>query len=273
MRWRALERSRNVEDRRASPGLVAAGVGIIAFLIALVAFVIPGGNDPNPLDSLNSPGQTDASLLQADIEAGEFVEAVVGTTETFWNGVFAEAGLDYPEPGVVLFVEATASACGPATADVGPHYCPADEIIYLDLGFFDDLELFLGAGGDFAQAYVIAHEVGHHVQNVVGIMDEALEQAADDPDDNLYSIALELQADCLAGTWAHSILRRGDVLEPGDIEEAMTAAAAVGDDRVQESAGEGVNPETWAHGSSAQRLAWFTTGYESGDPSGCDTFD
>lgn len=273
MRWRELERSAHVEDRRLSPLVLGGGLGVLAFIVAFVVFLIPGGDDPNPLDVLSNSDAVEGTLAAEELEAGEFVEAVVGSTETYWGNVFEQAGLDYREPVVILFNEATSSACGLASAEVGPHYCPTDETIYLDLGFFDDLERYLGAGGDFAEAYVIAHEVGHHVQNLLGIMDQARDLAEDDPGTNTYGIALELQADCLAGTWAHSILRRGDVLEPGDIEEAMTAAAAVGDDRLQQSAGTGVNPETWTHGSSEQRVAWFSTGYDNGEPSSCDTFE
>jgi hypothetical protein len=274
MRWKPLERSGNVEDRRLTPMVVGGGVGLVAFIVALIVFVIPGGDDPNPLDALQRPsGQTGGTLPPEELEAGQFVAAVVGTTETYWTAVFNEAGLEYPKPTVVLFVDATGSECGIASAAVGPHYCPVDETIYLDLGFFDDLEVFLGAGGDFAEAYVIAHEVGHHVQNVLGITEEVADlQAARPSRQNDYSVKLELQADCLAGNWADSLFQRGDVLESGDIEEAFNAAAAVGDDRIQAQTGDQVNPESWTHGSSQQRVEWFTTGYQTGDPAACNTF-
>lgn len=273
MRWRRLERSRNVEDRRAQAAAAVGAVGFLALIVALFAYLIPGGDDPNPLEDLGAPsGGGEQTLPPADIEAGEFVAAVVGTTETYWGKVFADAGLTYREPTVVLFTAATSSGCGGADAQLGPHYCPLDQAIYLDLVFFDELETRYGASGDFARGYVIAHEVGHHVQLLLGIMDEVAEQQGGQPGSaNALSVLLELQADCFAGNWAYSIFQRGDVLEPGDVEEGLNAAAAVGDDRVQARATGRVDPESWTHGSAQQRMEWFLTGYETGVPAACDT--
>ncbi len=191
-----------------------------------------------------------------------------------WTDLFAQAGQQYRPADLVLFEGSTNSACGGATSAIGPHYCPLDEQIYIDLGFFDELQRRFGAsGGDFAEAYVIAHEVAHHVQNLLGISDQVNALSQQDPSQrNGLSVRLELQADCWSGVWAHSIYQRGDVLEPGDIEEALSAAAAVGDDRIQAQSGGRINPESWTHGSSEQRVAWFSTGYETGDPNACDTF-
>jgi len=179
-----------------------------------------------------------------------------------------------PARTLVLFTGSTNSACGGATSAIGPHYCPPDQTIYIDLDFFAVLQRDFGAqGGDFAEAYVIAHEVGHHVQNLLGISDEVRSLSQQNPDEaNSLSVKLELQADCLAGNWANSIFQRGNVLEPGDIEEGLDAAEAVGDDRIQEKALGRIEPESWTHGSSEQRVRWFTTGYETGDPEACDTF-
>jgi uncharacterized protein len=203
-----------------------------------------------------------------------FTETVLGSNDDLWAAIFAENGLTYAPPTLVLFREATGSACGGADARVGPHYCPLDETIYLDETFFGELQSRFGAeGGDVAEAYVIAHEVGHHVQNELDIMDEVqtMQQQTSGSERNQLSVALELQADCFAGVWANSI-RDAGVFLPGEIEEAMDAAAAVGDDRIQETVQGRVTPENWTHGSSEDRVAWFTAGFDTGDPAGCDTF-
>ncbi len=284
MRWRGLERSTNVRDRRGmGPGKVAAGgiggLGIIGVIIALL-FGGGGGNGGGLEDILGGLGGATAVQAPAQTapapgdDAGEFVQAVLGTTETLWADIFAQAGQEYRPAQLILFQEATSSACGGARAAMGPHYCSLDQTIYIDLGFFDELQRRFGAqGGDFAEAYVIAHEVAHHVQNLLGISDQVNELSQQDPSQrNALSVRLELQADCWAGVWANSIYQRGNVLEPGDIEEALSAAAAVGDDRIQESVTGRVEPESWTHGSSEQRVRWFSTGYETGDPNACDTF-
>ncbi len=188
-----------------------------------------------------------------------------------WQEVFADSGMQYQNTKLVIFSGATQSGCGYAAAEVGPHYCPADSNVYIDLDFFQELQRRFGAPGDFAQAYVLAHEVAHHVQNVLGISDDVRRLQRENPSDaNAYSIALELQADCLAGVWGNTAAARG-LLEQGDLEEGLNAAAAVGDDRIQEQTTGRVNPESWTHGSAEQRVEWFRRGFDTGDPSQCET--
>ena len=206
----------------------------------------------------------------------QFVRVVLAETEDVWNTLFRqEMGRDYPEPTLVLFSGAVQSACGFAQAAVGPFYCPLDQQVYIDLSFYDDLRRRFGAPGDFAQAYVIAHEVGHHVQNVLGIADEVrgAQQRVSQGEANQLSVRLELQADCFAGVWARQTQQTTGILEPGDIEEALNAAAAIGDDRLQRQSQGTINPESFTHGTSAQRMQWFRQGFESGDPQTCNTFD
>jgi predicted metalloprotease len=285
MKWKGLQRSQNVSDRRGGVGgmsrgaTIGGGGGLIAVVVVILSVCMGGNSDVGSLlgvvgeqPVVTQPGA--AQELEGVDEEEAFIQAVLGTTEEHWNSVFSAAGREYQEPALVLFTSSTPSACGGATSAVGPHYCPLDQTIYVDLDFFDELVTRFGAtGGDFAQAYVIAHEVGHHVQNELDIMDQVQQLQQSNPADaNALSVNLELQADCLAGTWAHSIFVMEDVLEPGDIEEALDAAAAVGDDRIQERFQGSVNPESWTHGSAEQRQQWFNTGYQSGDPSACDTF-
>jgi predicted metalloprotease len=284
MRWRKLERSDNVQDRRGtSAGKVAGGVGGLGIIGLLLALFLGGngGGLSEALQGLGAGGGTANQTNQTqppeyagldDVE--DFVSAILGSTETVWTRVFDSAGRAYQPADLVLFTDFTDSACGGANSQVGPHYCPLDKTIYIDRGFYAELERRFGAsGGDFAEAYVVAHEVAHHVQNELGVMDEVRSAQESDPNNrNEYSVALELQADCLAGVWANDIFQRGDVLERGDIQEALDAAAAVGDDRIQQSTQGQITPETWTHGSSQQRVDWFTTGYETGDASQCNTF-
>lgn len=286
MRWRKLERSTNVQDRRGtrSRGAAIGGGGIgIAAVLAVVLGMCGGGVDLGQLapmlEGLQAPAAVPAEpgSIPDDpqsVEEREFVEAVLGSTETLWSDMFAGSGTAYDPADLVLFSGFTNSACGGASAQVGPHYCPLDETIYIDLDFFGELQARFGAsGGDFAEAYVIAHEVAHHVQQLLGISDDVRQLQQQYPDDaNELSVRVELQADCLAGVWANSIYQRGGVLQPGDIQEGLDAAAAVGDDRIQEAVQGRVTPENWTHGSSAQRVEWFTAGYETGDPNACDTF-
>ncbi len=281
MRWRNLERSTNVEDRRGRTARVAGGVGGLGLIgvVLVLLFGGGGGNVGDLLNQLNSshttPGQQDAGQIQAGDDAGAFVQAVLGTTETLWTDVFAAAGQTYQPAELVLFSGATESGCGGANSATGPHYCPIDKTVYIDLDFFDELRQRFGAtGGDFAEGYVIAHEIGHHVQDELGVMDDVRSLQESHPEDaNDYSVRLELQADCLAGVWANSIYQREDVLEPGDVQEALNAAASVGDDRIQQTTTGRVNPETFTHGTSEQRVHWFNAGYESGDATACDTFN
>lgn len=254
-------------------------------LVLFLALTICGGGDLQQLGPLlediavggavpQQQQQVPANQDQFDDDIRAFSEAVVGSTETLWSSVFAEAGLTYEPATFVIFDSFTQSACGGANAQVGPHYCPLDETIYIDFGFFQELQRRFGAsGGDFAEAYVIAHEVAHHVQNELGISDEVRNLQQQNPSQaNELSVALELQADCLAGVWAYSIYQRDNVLQAGDIQEALDAAAAVGDDRIQASVTGRVEPENWTHGSSEQRQFWFNEGYTTGDPNACDTF-
>ncbi len=281
MRWRNLERSKNVDDRRGRGAVVAGGVGglgIIGILLAL--FTGGGGGDLGDiLGQLGTPQTTAAAQDSQEFEGIDdeeaFVMAILGTTETLWTDVFASGGQTYDPAEVVLFSGATESACGGANSATGPHYCPLDEKVYIDLTFYDELKRRFGAsGGDFAEAYVLAHEIGHHIQHELGIMDSVREIQQSSPDEaNAYSVRLELQADCLAGVWANSIFQRDNVLEPGDISEGLSAAEAVGDDRIQQTTSGRVNPESFTHGTSQQRVNWFNVGYETGDPAACDTFN
>jgi len=207
-------------------------------------------------------------------ELGRFASVVLADLEETWGRLFAEAGVQYRPPTLVLYSGAVQSACGLSSAASGPFYCPADQRVYIDLSFFQDLDRRFGAPGDFAQAYVIAHEVGHHVQNLLGISDSvqaAQQRSRSDREANRYSVALELQADCLAGVWAYHAHHERQLLEPGDVEEGLAAAAAIGDDRMQRQATGTVRPETWTHGSSEQRVAWLRRGLQSGDPDICET--
>ena len=282
MRWGKLERSRNVEDRRGtSTGAVVGGLGGLGIIGLLIALFF-GGNSGGLGEALQGLGagtptqtQEQPPEYQGLDQVEEFVSAVLGSTETVWTDVFAKGNRTYNPAKLVLFTDFTNSGCGGANAQVGPHYCPLDKTIYIDRGFYAELQRRFGAsGGDFAEAYVMAHEVAHHVQNELGIMDQVrAEQQRNPSAANQYSVALELQADCLAGVWANSLFQRGDVLEQGDIKEALDAAAAVGDDRIQSATQGQIVPETWTHGSSEQRVEWFSRGYKSGDPSQCDTFN
>jgi uncharacterized protein len=272
MRWRGRKGSSNVEDRRGVPvgGAVGGGVGLIAAIILALVF----GVDPSEMIGGGGPaagyeGQPSGEMGVPADEGGQFAAVVLADTEHTWNRIFAERGARYPEPTLVLFSGGVASACGTASSAVGPFYCPQDGNVYIDLDFFDELSRRFGASGDFAQAYVIAHEVGHHVQNVTGTMRQF--QGYRDSGPGSPAVRMELQADCYAGVWAHEQGGRG-LLEPGDIEEAMNAAAAIGDDTLQRRGQGVVVPETFTHGTSEQRVRWFLAGYQAGDPDACDTF-
>jgi predicted metalloprotease len=284
MKWRDRRRSENVEDRRGQrlgTGARVGGIGGLGLLVVVVVGMLLG---VDPMELLQ--GVPTASLPpSADVgvppgsapaldEGAEFVAVVLADTEDVWQAVFAASGRRYEEPVLVLFTDQVSSACGFASAATGPFYCPADQRLYIDLGFFEELRDRFQAPGDFAQAYVIAHEVGHHVQNLLGISGRLrrLQSQGSESEANRLSVALELQADCLAGVWAHHAQRTQGILEPGDIEEALGAASAVGDDRLQRRAGGTVAPDSFTHGTSAQRAGWFGRGFESGDIAACDTF-
>jgi predicted metalloprotease len=255
-------------------GLPVILVGLVAYL--LVTFLGGGGGFDVPgLDALpRAPvrGEGTPAGVDPDAELVDFVSFVLDDVQATWQAEFRRAGETYRPAQLVLFEQSTQTGCGFATSEVGPFYCPASATVYVDLDFFRELRRRFGAPGDFAQAYVIAHELGHHVQNLLGINDEVRRLQQQDPDQaNELSIRLELQADCLAGVWGYTTGQRG-LLEPGDLQEGLGAAAAVGDDRIQKQATGTTNPETWTHGSSEQRTTWFSEGFETGDPDRCDTF-
>ncbi|HEX8130804.1 MAG TPA: neutral zinc metallopeptidase [Pyrinomonadaceae bacterium] len=278
MRWRGRRESTNVEDRRGmSRGGMAVGGGLGT--IVLVALALLFGADPRELldQGQGDPGQgtqTARRVNPQEEELKQFTSVVLAETEDVWNTIFQQAGRRYREPKLSLFTEQTRSACGVAGASVGPFYCPGDEKVYIDLSFYRDLKTRLGAPGDFAQAYVIAHEVGHHVQHLLGTMDQvdARRGRISEAEANRLSVRLELQADFYAGVWAHYAARRG-IIEPGDIEEALGAASAIGDDRLQRQGQGYVVPDSFTHGSSEQRVRWFRKGYETGDIRQGDTFN
>jgi len=298
MRLGRAGRSGDIQDRRASGGfpggtggMVGGGAGIIGLLVVLATQCLGGGGGGNvlggnPLDVFNqldpSSGLTpdpgaDASgalVCGTTASAADIVCAATTDVQDFWTTQFQEAGREYVRTQTVFFRGQTNTGCGPATAQVGPFYCPTDSLVYIDLDFLDALQNQLGAQGDFAKAYIIAHEYGHHVQNVLGISEQVRQAERSDPSRaNEYSIRLELQADCLAGNWTRDAETRGVfILTDADISNALNAAAAVGDDRIQAGAGGGVNPETWTHGSAADRQRWFQLGYTTGNPDDCNTF-
>jgi predicted metalloprotease len=271
--------SSNVEDRRGmgGGGRIAIGGGIGGLAILLIATLL--GVDPSQLLNSGSgggpgPGAPTQQAPPQNDEMSQFVRRVLGSTETVWGEIFKRNGSSYREPRLVLFTGQVQSACGVAGASVGPFYCPGDEKVYIDLSFYDELRSRFRAPGDFAQAYVIAHEVGHHVQKLVGTSDKvtAMQQRASEAQGNRLSVMLELQADCYAGVWGYYAQQRG-VIETGDLEEALNAASAIGDDRLQkESQGYAV-PDSFTHGSSEQRVRWFRQGFDSGDMRRCDTFN
>jgi predicted metalloprotease len=280
MRWKTGRRSSNIEDRRGQRvrrGLAGGGIGTLLIILAALYF----GIDPTlllqGLDTVSvepAPSAPGGPGQAATDEQADFVAVVLADTEDTWRTLFAASGQRYQEPSLVLFSDAVQSACGFASAAVGPFYCPGDRKVYLDLSFFRELHQRFRAPGDFAQAYVIAHEVGHHVQNLLGISADVQRQQRQMPqrEANALSVRLELQADCLAGVWARQADRARSILESGDIDEGLNAASAIGDDRLQREARGTVVPDSFTHGSSAQRFRWFRRGLDAGDPAACDTF-
>ena len=279
MLWKGRRGSTNVDDRRGvSGGGIAAGGGIIGVIIYLLyTFLGGGGSGDSSTIPPQLPGTTtemSAEEKAADDERAEFVKVVLAETEDVWNSLFERQGKDYPEPTLVLFRDAIQSACGNASAAMGPFYCPTDQKVYIDLAFYQDLQTKLNAPGDFAMAYVVAHEVGHHIQNLNGTAEKVsrLRQQLSEAEYNRYSVKLELQADFLAGIWAHYTQKK-NILESGDIEEAFNAANAIGDDRLQKKSQGYVVPDAFTHGTSEQRMYWFKKGYQTGDISQGDTFN
>ena len=279
MLWKGRRTSDNVEDRRGMTGRrVAVGGGLGAIAIAVIVLLL-GGNPEEVMQNIQTAppaGQEQAQVLsQEDKELGEFVGVILADTEDVWNQVFRQAGEQYREPKLVLFTNATESACGYAQSATGPFYCSGDEKVYIDLGFFQEMQQRLGARGDFAWAYVIAHEVGHHVQNLLGVMQQANERMQGSPSQeeaNRILVRLELQADFLAGVWAHHAQRMKNLLEQGDIEEGLNAASSVGDDRIMKQQQGTVVPDAFTHGTSEQRVRWFSKGLKTGDIEQGDTF-
>lgn len=276
MQWRGRRGSSNIEDRRGMGAAGAGGVGVVGML-AILAIGYFFGIDITPVVQGLDQGQSQQQrpLTQEDRQWGEFVSVVLADTEEVWGPVLPEqAGIDYAEPRLVLFSGVVQSACGGASSAMGPFYCPGDQRVYLDTDFFDMMASRMGAGGDFAYAYVIAHEVGHHVQNLTGTLGEVNRQRGQlgERDANQISVLTELQADCYAGIWARHAQDRFGTLEQGDLEEAMGAAEAVGDDVIQSNAGRTPVPDSFTHGSAAQRQEWLMRGFNSGDMAQCDTF-
>ena len=281
MRWKTGRRSSNVEDRRGvrvSRGLKGGGgIGTIVLVLAALYF----GIDPSII--LNSGiGNMGTSTTESvptkrspeEDQLAEFVSVVLADTEDTWNGLFQQMGKSYEEPKLVMFTGAVQSACGFAQAAMGPFYCPGDHKVYIDLSFYKDLKHRHDAPGDFAQAYVIAHEVGHHVQTLLGISEKvhSTRRQVSETEGNKLSVMQELQADCFSGVWAHHADRARNILERGDIDEALNAASAIGDDRLQKQSRGYVTPDSFTHGSSEQRVRWFKRGYEKGDMASCNTF-
>lgn len=313
MRWRMGRRSTNIEDRRGgaggsqefgrrrrspggfgrelrfpgrfsgggmSRGVRRGGIGGVGLLIVVVLFMIFGGDSGGPVQdaTTSGPSSTAPQRTQPSAESDEltdFVAVVLADTEDTWHALFDQMNRTYRDPTLVLFSGQVRSACGFATAATGPFYCPNDGKVYVDLSFYRELRDNLGAPGDFAQAYVIAHEIGHHVQNQLGILPKVHELRArlSKTEGNRLSVMLELQADCLAGVWAHHAQKARNILEAGDIEEGLGAASAIGDDRLQRQAGRYVTPDSFTHGSSAQRVHWFKQGLTTGNLDACDTFN
>ncbi len=281
MQWKGRRESDNVEDMRGTVGggrrgIALGGIGTVA---VIVIGLLLGKNPLELLQAVNQNGsapteQTAQPSNPADDEAASFVKVVLADNEDVWNKIFQEQGMQYQEPKLVLFRDAVQSGCGDANSSMGPFYCPADQKMYIDLSFYDELKNRFSAPGDFAMAYVVAHENGHHIQNLLGISDKVhqMRSRLSEEEYNKLSVKLELQADFLAGVWAHHTQQMKNVLEAGDIEEALTAANAIGDDKLQKQAQGYVVPDAFTHGTSAQRMHWFKKGFETGDINQGDTF-
>ena len=277
MKWQLGRRSSNVEDRRGMGAGGIGGMGIGGVLLVTVIALLMGKNPLELLGAVQQQAPTPQQQGAAPVndENSQFVGAILGSTEDVWGQEFQRSGSQYPAPKLVLFSGMVASACGRASSAMGPFYCPGDHQVYLDTSFFQEMQARLGGGGDFAQAYVIAHEVGHHIQTITdtGQKVDALRARGVPMDgDNGLSVRQELQADCYAGVWANRAQAQNQWLEQGDIEEALSTASAIGDDRLQRQSQGTVVPDSFTHGSSEQRVRWFRTGFESGDPNRCDTF-
>lgn len=281
MRWRGERESSNIEDRRGQRVSRRAGIGGVGgIVLGLLALYFT--NDPSMLlQSIGGLAEPQVEQRQgpyqetaAEADSRQLVAVTLADTEQVWQQLFAKSGKRYQDPRLVLFTDRVQSACGMAGAATGPFYCPGDNKVYIDLSFYDELSKRFGAPGDFARAYVIAHEVGHHVQNLLGTSDQVQQayRSGDEKRANALSVRLELQADCYAGVWAYHTNKKRQFLEKGDIEAGLNAASAIGDDRLQKQSGGSVNPDSFTHGTSAQRVRWFKRGLETGDTRQCDTF-
>ena len=286
MRWKDLRRSSNVRDVRGAGGYgggrmglpvgrgLGGGVGLLVILVVLFLFGGPDAILQLFSGGASAPSSDQGQPLTANDETSDFVARVLGSTEDVWGALFAQSGERYQTPQLTIFSGSGQSACGYASAASGPFYCPRDQRVYLDTSFFDELAR-MGGAGDFAAAYVIGHEVGHHVQTLLGTSDQvrSAQQRGNETQANRLQVAMELQADCFAGVWAYHANQTVRVLEPGDVEEGLAAAQAIGDDRLQRNAGRAVTPDSFTHGSSADRQRWLSTGLRTGDPSACDTYN
>ena len=292
MKWDGQRESNQVEDRRGQGGASGGGgrmggrrgVGLGTIAIALVASWVFGVNPMTVIGVLGGMGGGEAEVVQQapagtnraapQDQNARFISTVLASTEDVWDGIFRQSNAQYQKPGLVLYNNATRTACGTGQAAMGPFYCPGDSKVYLDLDFFDTMRRQLGAPGDFAQAYVVAHEVGHHVQHLMGITDkiDGMRGRVSEAQNNALSVRLELQADCFAGVWAHHAQQAKNWLEQGDLEEAMNAASQIGDDTLQRNAGGRVRPESFTHGTSQQRMTWFKRGLQTGQLAQCDSF-
>jgi predicted metalloprotease len=283
MRWGGQRESHNIEDRRGmGPARSGVGIGLGGIVIVLAVSFLTGTNTLTILNMLNGvqdvstssePERRGPTGAPSD-RLGKFASVVLADTEDTWRELLPTMGRPYQDPQMVLFTGAVRSACGTASSAVGPFYCPGDDKVYLDLSFFREMAERLGAPGEFAQAYVIAHEIGHHVQSLLGIAEKVTrtQQRASTADRNALSVRMELQADCFAGVWGYHAQHNRNLIEPGDFEAGLRAAAAIGDDRLQKMSQGHVQPESWTHGSSEQRMTWLRRGLQSGDPNSCDTF-
>ena len=284
MRWQGRRESDNVEDRRGQSGSPMGGGGgfrlpsgkggIVLLIIVLVAGYY--GVDLTGMltgEPVSQQQTTQRSMSPQDEEAAKFTKVILADTEDTWDAIFKDMGRQYPQPKLVMYRGATRTACGTGQSVMGPFYCPADSTVYIDLSFYDEMRNKLGAGGDFAQGYVIAHEVGHHVQKLLGIESKVrqLQQNASQAEANRLSVKMELQADCFAGVWGYN-MQKQDYMETGDLQEALNAAEAIGDDRLQQQSQGRVVPDSFTHGTSQQRYTWFKRGFDSGDPAQCNTF-
>ena len=284
MRWQGRRESDNVEDRRGQSGSPMGGGGgfrlpsgkggIVLLIIVLVAGYY--GVDLTGMltgEPVSQQQTTQRSISPQDEEAAKFTKVILADTEDTWGAIFKDMGRQYPQPKLVMYRGATRTACGTGQSVMGPFYCPADSTVYIDLSFYDEMRNKLGAGGDFAQGYVIAHEVGHHVQKLLGIESKVrqLQQNASQAEANRLSVKMELQADCFAGVWGYN-MQKQDYMETGDLQEALNTAEAIGDDRLQQQSQGRVVPDSFTHGTSQQRYTWFKRGFDSGDPAQCNTF-